>query len=228
MDRVTEADVLLEQARTLRELAPQLDHPVLKDDVLRLAEQCEELAQTAATSTRPEYVTATDVASSDDVTQEVSEPTHESLKNLYAYWLAKRGSRPVPSRSAIQLDAALLPDIALLDVVGAPPRFRFSFCGTRLADDYGEDLTGKFFDEIDLGSVSLKTISLLSTMVRECRPQVVRARYTKQRDGHHVEFERIALPLSEDGKTVNMILCAYAYQRQPLNAGHGDMLRPPQ
>jgi hypothetical protein len=205
MDRVTEAAALLELARRLRELAPKLDHGIARDDVSRLAELCEGLAKTAKASAYH-----ADVAS--DTTQEVSEPTQESLKNLHAYWLAKRGFRIAPSRSAIQLDAALRQDIVLVDVVGDPPRFRFSFCGTRLANYYGENLTGKFLDEIDLGSVSVKMISLLTTIVRECRPQVIRARYTKQRDGRRIEFERIALPLSEDGKTVNMILCAYAYQ----------------
>jgi hypothetical protein len=207
----------------LRELAPTFDNPIISNDILRIAEQCEELVHTVESSVHYEYA-ATDIASSGggpqpgDISQEVSEPTQESLKNLYAYWLTKRGSRIAPPRSAVQLDAALIPDIALLDVVGDLPRFRFSFCGTRLADDYGEDLTGKFFDEIDLGSVSAQTNSFLTTIVRECRPQVVRARYAKHRDGRRVEFERVALPLSEDGKTVNMILCAYAYQRQLLNA----------
>ena len=207
MNRATEAATLLEQARRLRELAFKLDHPIAKDDVLRLAERCEELVETAKASAHH-----ADVAS--DTTQEVSEPTQESLKNLYAYWLAKRGVRIAPSRSAIQLDAALRQDIVLVDVVGNPPRFRYSFCGTRLADYYGENLTGKFLDEIDLGSVSVKMISFLTTIVRECRPQVIRARYTKQRDGRRIEFERIALPVSEDGKTVNMILCAYVYRRR--------------
>ena len=206
MNRATEAATLLEQARRLRELAFKLDHPIAKDDVLRLAERCEELVESAKGSGHH-----ADVAS--DTTQEVSEPTQESLRNLYAYWLAKRGVRIAPSRSAIQLDAALRQDIVLVDVVGDPPRFRYSFCGTRLADYYGENLTGKFLDEIDLGSVSVKMISFLTTIVRECRPQVIRARYTKQRDGRRIEFERIALPLSEDGKTVNMILCAYDFRR---------------
>lgn len=219
MNRVTEAATLLEQARRLRDLAPKLDRPILKDDLLRLAERCEELAETAKTSAHQ-----ADVAS--DTTQEVSEPTQESLENLYAYWLAKRGFRIAPSRSAIQLDAALLQDIVLVDVVGDPPRFRYRFCGTRLADYYGDNLTGKFLDEIDIGSVSVKMINFLTTIVRECRPQVIWARYTKQRDGRCIEFERIALPLSQDGKTVNMILCAYAFRRPCLDAVSGNLLRP--
>jgi hypothetical protein len=44
MNRMTEAATLFEQARRLRELALKLDQPIIKDDVLRLAERCEELA----------------------------------------------------------------------------------------------------------------------------------------------------------------------------------------
>jgi len=91
--------------------------------------------------------------SPDSQFQELLEPTHRSLKDLHAYWLSKKGSRNAPPRSAIRHDEIvnLLPTIALLDVVGEPPRFRFRLFGTRLVAAYGQDLTGKFVDEIDVG-----------------------------------------------------------------------------
>ena len=72
--------------------------------------------------------------------EEVPEPTHEPLKNVYACWIAKRGFRIAPPWSVMQLEgemAALLPDIALIDVVGDLPRFRFRFCGTKVVEAYG-------------------------------------------------------------------------------------------
>jgi len=38
------------------------------------------------------------------------------------------------------------------------------------------------------------------------------SRYTKQGDERRVEYERILLPLSNDGSTVNMVLCGYAIE----------------
>ena len=65
----------------------------------------------------------------------------------------KSAGEPViamPPRSAIRPDEIVkqLPSVALLDVVGDPPRFRFRLFGTQLVAAYGQDLTGKFVDEI--------------------------------------------------------------------------------
>ena len=239
MNRMTEAGTLLEQARRLRALAPKFDQAIIKDDVLRLAERCEEMAQTAhdAVVERWRYRTAASIAAiphrapQPGTIEEVAELTHELLKNVHTYWLAKRGFRIAPPSSAIQFDemTAFLPDIALIDVVGDPPRFRYRLCGTRATGAYGEDVTGKFLDEIDFGTLSLEkdiSVSFFTKIARECRPQFARIRFTKQQDERYVDYERIALPLSEDGRTVNMILCAYAYRRVRLNAVSGNMIKP--
>jgi len=235
MNRINEAATLLEQARRLRELARRLDHPIMKDDVLRLAERCAELAETAndATVQRWHYETAASTAAASSrlapqsgAIEEVPEPTHEPLKNVFACWIAKRGFRIAPPWSVMQLEgeiAAWLPDIALIDVVGDLPRFRFRFCGTKVAEAYGEDVTGKFLDEIDFGRLSLKRdiVGFFTKIVRECCPQAVRIRFTKQQDERHLDYERIALPFSKDGRTVNMILCAYVYRRRALTQSAG-------
>jgi hypothetical protein len=150
-----------------------------------------------------------------DPIREISEPTHKSLKEVYAYWLTKRGSRIAPPRSALRSEelGPLLPNITLLDAVGDPPRFRFCVCGMNLAAAYGEDLTGKFLDEIDLGSGRAGIIDFCIKVVTECRPVVARVRYTKQRDGRRLEYERIALPVSDDGKAVKMIMFVFAFEK---------------
>ena len=45
-----EAIMLHEQARVLRTLASVTDHPIMKNDLLRLSEKCEELASAELTS----------------------------------------------------------------------------------------------------------------------------------------------------------------------------------
>ena len=231
MNRMTDVAILLEQARRLRELGPRFDQPIIKYDVLKLAEWCEELAQTWEKPVHHAHVGAARLHrdSKSEFIEEVSEPIHGSLQDLHAYWLAKRSSRMAPPRSTIWLEdvARIIPNIALIDVVGDPPRFRFHLCGTRLAEAYGENVTGKYLDEMDLGSISFPTLNLYANIVRECRVQVVRARFNKRRDGRYVDYERIGLPLSEDGKAVNVILCAYAYHEECFNAANGDVLRRP-
>jgi hypothetical protein len=51
MTPMIEAMMLHEQARVLRTLASVADHPLIKNDLFKLAEKCEELASAALTST---------------------------------------------------------------------------------------------------------------------------------------------------------------------------------
>ena len=230
MTRSSEAATLLEQARVLRSLAPSFDHPIVKYDFLKLAEWCEELSQTAdevAPDLQPAITDRIGAGRSDQAPQggtieEVLGPTHKSLRELYAYWSSKQGSQIGPSRSALCLEDVdrLLPNIAFADVVGNPPRFRFRTFGKNLARAYGEDVVGKFLDEIDMGSASLtsEAIKFWTRIVQERRPQSARIRYTKQQDYRYVDYERIGLPLSEDGKEVTTILLAYAFDIEFMNA----------
>jgi hypothetical protein len=148
--------------------------------------------------------------------EELAQSSFPSLRNLHDYWRAKKGERIAPPRSAIRPEdiPALLSHIALFDVIGDPPRLRYRVFGTGLVKAYGQDLTGKFVDEVDLGRDSVKDMLACTVMVvRECRIHISRSRFTKEGDKRRIEYERILLPLSEDGKTVNMILCGYAIEK---------------
>ena len=146
--------------------------------------------------------------------EELAEPRHPALRQLLAYWLSKKGAARAPSRSAIRPEeiVPLLPNLALVDVIGDPPRFRVRLFGTRLVEAYGEDITGKFTDEIDLNSLAPHLESQLKRVARECRPHVMRVQLTKAEDQRRIEYERIWLPLSADGETVNMLLGGVAIE----------------
>jgi hypothetical protein len=148
--------------------------------------------------------------------EDLLEPSHASLKDLHAYWLSKKGARVAPPRSAILPEEIVvhLPHIALVDVMGDPPRFRFRLFGSSLVAAYGQDITGKFADEIDLGKTSVpEFFELALSVVREVSPRFGRTQFTKQGDRRRVEYERALLPLSNDGSTVSMILCGYAVEK---------------
>jgi hypothetical protein len=144
----------------------------------------------------------------------LSEPRHQDLKDLYCYWLSKKGDRIAPSRSAIEPAEILrlLPKIALIDVIGDLPRFRFRLFGTKLVSAYGQDITGKFTDEIDRGAIEPQLTKDLECLVRQCRPTMTLIKMTKRDDGRFLQFERLGLPLSADGKRVNMLLFGFAVE----------------
>jgi hypothetical protein len=133
------------------------------------------------------------------------------LARLHAYWCEKRGERAAPGRADIRPEeiSDLLPNVYLIDVMGEPPRFRFRLVGTGIVHEYGRDFTGKFLDELDLGGAAAAISSDCERVARECRPIAGMWRFTKN-DGRELSYERVILPLSSDGKRVDMLLGAAA------------------
>jgi hypothetical protein len=78
---------------------------------------------------------------------------------------------------------------------------------------YDAELTGRLMSDCDLDGINAQLREQLADVVRGCRPNVIRAKFVKNTDDRYVAYERIALPLSPDGKTVNIILCGYHVER---------------
>jgi hypothetical protein len=131
----------------------------------------------------------------------------DALRSLYEYWRMKKGARLAPSRGDVVPAEirSLLPRIFMVDVVGAPPRFRFRLVGTEVVERFGEEITGRFLDELDLDEVNQEISDDYRKAVASCGPVCSRWTYTKH-DGKLLRYERILLPLSSDGKAIDMIL----------------------
>jgi hypothetical protein len=78
---------------------------------------------------------------------------------------------------------------------------------------YEGDITGKLMSDCDLNGINAQLTEQLTEVVRERRPNVLRAKFAKETDDRFLKYERIALPLSADGETVSMILCGYHVER---------------
>jgi hypothetical protein len=135
-------------------------------------------------------------------------PTTPVAQELLAYWQSKLQGRRAPRREDILPEelGKLLPWVILLEVVGEPPRFRVRLAGTGVVREYGAEMTGKFLDDLDMGAALDRSLEDHRRAVREFRP-VVGTFDFKTQDGRWMSYERITLPLSADGETVNMLLC---------------------
>jgi hypothetical protein len=135
-------------------------------------------------------------------------PATPVAQQLLAYWQSKLKGRKAPRREDILPEelGKLLPWVILLEVVGEPPRFRVRLAGTGVVREYGAEMTGKFLDDLDMGAARDRSLEDHRRAVREHRP-VVGTFDFKTRDGRWMSYERITLPLSADGETVNMLLC---------------------
>lgn len=128
------------------------------------------------------------------------------FRQLWDYWLLKRGGRLAPSRADI--DPAdivrLLPGILLIEVTDGP-RFRHRLASTAVAAIHGQELTGLYVDELEPASFRELLDSDLRLMLKNRAPQFVSLRFVN-RQGRSRSYDVLRLPLSDDGKTVTKIL----------------------
>jgi hypothetical protein len=133
-----------------------------------------------------------------------------SLAKLFDYWSEKAGERLMPARrdfDPIIEVPELTPGIFLVDIESDPPGFRYRLVGTEVADRYGQDFAGKRLDEIDFGDTHDTIRRDYEEAVRCGKPVYSRLQFEVEATNKLLLYERIVLPLSDDGETVNMLLC---------------------
>lgn len=131
------------------------------------------------------------------------------LKQIYHYWSEKAGKRAMPSRRDLDpiIDIPqLTSNIWLVDVDHDPVMFRFRLLGEEVIRRYGADFTGKRLDEVDLGSRGEAIRSEYKQVVNSKKPVYSQHQIYIEETQTSLPYERIVMPLSDDGETVNMLL----------------------
>ena len=137
---------------------------------------------------------------------------NRAFLEFYEYWRRKAAGKGVPSRADIDPVeiAQLLRNVFLVDIVPGPPRrFRFRLVGTRIAEMEGE-MTNRFLDEI----VPSPSSTAMARQYEEAAEGRISVRHETLRwhtRDRHIDYDVLLLPLSRDGKTIDMLfgLCVY-------------------
>jgi len=154
----------------------------------------------------------------------IAELGSEPLSRLEAYWLEKRGTRPLPARA--DLDPAdikdLLPQIILVRIEHDPLRVRYTVVGTASAAAAGFDYTGRYLDDLHFDSeVDTDWMAIYRELVREKQPI---AGICQFRLSSVARPYRVAVfPLSSDGALVDH---AIAYEHLNLSLLELDKILP--
>jgi len=139
------------------------------------------------------------------------------LRSLVEYW------RDLPSTSLgpplrrdldpLHLPPSLLPHIWMVDVEVAPSRFRFRLCGSHLVDALRLDPTGKYYDEMFADFARSET-HLAMVRVRDSGEPSWRAGnpYLAFPAQRLRVLERVFLPLSVEGRRIDIILAGSIYR----------------
>jgi len=141
---------------------------------------------------------------------------HPDLRTLYDYWDKRRGGRRWPARADINpVDLKFaLGNLSLIDVSHDPLQFTFRLLGTLFAQRLGQDFTGRTVDDIPDPDYRAEITAAYRKIVETGEPSSTMGERTF--DGEPRRFETLRLPLSEDGKTVTMVLvCALYFGAQP-------------
>ncbi len=108
----------------------------------------------------------------------------------------------------------LLPHLQLIEVAEGGARFRYRLTGTALVTAFGKEYTGSYLDELFTGEELAYARHVYSTVCARRQPVFLRNRYSTTRDVGMVA-NRLYLPLSDDGVSVNIILGALTFAWEP-------------
>lgn len=146
------------------------------------------------------------VVMSESIARIASVLEYDGLGDLLRYWqLVGRGG--VPSRADI--DPAdiprLLSNVLLIDVQRAPIRFQVRLCGTEIDRLLDRNFTGCFLDDMTVGYFERDILLDYAEVVLHKLPKVTRRSILTER-GHWLHYQRLLLPLSTDGWTVDKLI----------------------
>jgi hypothetical protein len=145
----------------------------------------------------------------DAIRQSLHSPT---LHRLYDYWRGKWHGDLLPGRQDIDpIDFSYaLGDIALVDVLYEPLRFRFRLDGTRHVEHFGVDMTGQMLEAFPESKMRQTIYESYRVIVETRQPQ--RHYRDLTADGRPFRYEALLMPLAADGKKIDMIFVAIAFQ----------------
>jgi len=137
---------------------------------------------------------------------------HPKLQSLYTFWLEQRGGAPLPLASSLN-PADLRPwlgNLLIMDVVRGAD-FVYSYYGQSFADAFGQDRVGQSIARLPDPQGDILRAEY--DRVRSEGKPAARV-YSADFDGVPSTWERLVLPLSEDGAKVGKLLVgAYKLDR---------------
>jgi hypothetical protein len=133
------------------------------------------------------------------------------FRDLHTYWDGKRGSRRMPARADIDpLEMrAHLGNLILIDPLHMGDDFRYRLIGTHITRQHGRDSTGKTVRElyVDREPVIFDWTMTVLRAVFGHRAPVLASNRLRAVGKEFIAANQLLLPLSDDGSSVNMILC---------------------
>lgn len=141
--------------------------------------------------------------------QIIRDSLHRSLLNLYEAWDAARGDGPMPTRAALaEFDLEQWRNNLLIIQPTADGGWRYGHYGQTFIERFGLDLTGQTV-ATSLEDDQRAKVEFDYEHASSERKAVWRV-YKADVDGKPVTWQRLILPVSDDGETVIRLLVGIA------------------
>jgi hypothetical protein len=140
------------------------------------------------------------------------EPRHPNLLRLLAYWRSKLMGRQMPSRADIDpLEMKeWLGNLVLVEFFGEVSRYRVRVDGTNVAEIGGLGRTGKGAESLTSEAERELLFQQYAAVLDNRIPAYYETEFTNS-EGRFLRESKLLLPLSADGRVVNMILAGIYY-----------------
>lgn len=142
--------------------------------------------------------------------------------SLLELWRERRHEGRLPARADFDPRelASHLGWIVLTDVEDDPLRFRYRLIGSNVAEMAGRDMTGRYLDDIYTPEVFRIVTAGYRAAIELRQPVRVHGRF-HQVDRGYMTLESLELPLSSDGRRVDMLMvrdCIAFAEDQPISS----------
>lgn len=126
-------------------------------------------------------------------------------QSFYDYWRSKCQAGQLPARADIDPGelGSHLATVSLTERDGG--RFRFRLAGTGFWRFYGQEIQGRFLDELPIGCRTDYWARVLDMVIDKARPFHGVTKPNTPMGSHLAQFW-LRLPLASDGRTVDTIL----------------------
>jgi hypothetical protein len=135
------------------------------------------------------------------------------LIDLYEFWLSRRQADILPARrdiDPIDIPRNVLPHIVLAEFEQGNGRIFYRLVGTKMVQEWGEDFTGKYVDEIMQGTYRTFIEGLFKDVAAHRCAVYSESTFRWDVRGT-VGTRRLFMPLANDGHVVNMVLIGQTF-----------------
>lgn len=135
------------------------------------------------------------------------------LGRLHDYWRGKCAGRAMPARADIDpLEMReWLGNLLLVEFFGSLERYKVRIDGTNLIAFGGGDRTGKGSETLTSNEERALILGQYQPVFERGETAYFETRFTNS-EGRFLREQKLLLPLSNDGATVNMVLAGIYYQ----------------